>query len=638
MGLKYKLEYKNVNDDLFRCEIYHTDYTSSEILVSGKCTLEYAAIDDVLHCIRGANLQIELEASTNLSFEDLYTEDEKVFKVKFFKNDIQLFYGYLKPDGLFTDFINDHWVITLDCIDGLGILKNLSFVKDTGLYFLGKMKEIDIIYHCLHRTALNMPINTNIQIYYDLADENLDILQQVYNNTERFVKADDKTILDCEAVLKSVLEKYSAVCTQYNGEWYIYQPLNIETESEFYHYEDNVFINKKTIDTTFTIGSNINGFYPHHCNANQRISLKGSTRAYRVHYIYGNSKNTLIENPTFEITNPVGNPNISIIDLWQIDEMQFILLDPGIQIKPSGYCAFTSNGVNVILNDDIKIVTNFSNSTTFLGFNMKIKITNGTITYYYNGSGWVQSVSSVEVAQSTTAVYQYSSSGASGTETIYMITGSGGNYINEIVLPPMPITGTLTIEAVDVIEWTIPNDLAEAGVTPPLEEKVLKIFKIDILGVENQNSSNVKGEFHTVQLEGTESSNIKNNKEIYNGDQQSDLYVGTIYNSSQDPTEFWHHKGVLEVKPILHIMAIDSIVANQKPSKIFTGDIYGYLPYIGVIEIDGLSGKYTIQSYTYRTSENIISLELAQFYTNYDLATTYEYQLDYGNTVKPTIK
>src|SRR5699024_4601734 len=226
------------------------------------------------------------------------------------------------------DFVNDNWIISLDSIDGLGILENLRFVKENGTFYTGFMTELDIIRACLYRTTMRLPINTRIQVFHEDVSGVQNVLDRTKLNTERFVKdveSSDVEVMDCAEVLKSILDKYNAVVQQYNGEWYIYRPIDIflpslDAESNFTGFYQGgrvsffrygspfvsypYFSVKKTLPTKYKIGSNIDGFYPHHVNENQRIEIEGAVSAFRVKYKYGLVKKLTINKYFENLSNP----------------------------------------------------------------------------------------------------------------------------------------------------------------------------------------------------------------------------------------------------------------------------------------------------------------------------------------------
>ena len=77
---------------------------------------------------------------------------------------------------------------------------------------------------------------------------------------------------------------------------------------------------------------------------------------------------------------------------------------------------------------------------------------------------------------------------------------------------------------------------------------------------------------------------------------------------------------------------------QQKPIKTFTGDIFGYVPYLSIIEINNINGLFMFIEHSYDTDSNITRGKLQQFYTSEVADLDYLLTYDYGNTVKPSIR
>jgi len=215
MALKYYIDYTTKGskpDNTFdivthRLEIYNDDFTGDATEIKGSVTLVKVSDKDVLKATRGGGLNIQLEANSNLTFEDFYTENERQFSVKYIRNSITLFYGWLSPEGLFEDYINDNWVISLNCTDGIGFLNNLQYINNTTKdVFTGKQSLLEVISNCLKRTNLDMNIYTSINIFYEDQSLSTDTFDEVFINADRFIKDDNDTVMNCSEVLTSVLE------------------------------------------------------------------------------------------------------------------------------------------------------------------------------------------------------------------------------------------------------------------------------------------------------------------------------------------------------------------------------------------------------------------------------------------------
>ena len=83
---------------------------------------------------------------------------------------------------------------------------------------------------------------------------------------------------------------------------------------------------------------------------------------------------------------------------------------------------------------------------------------------------------------------------------------------------------------------------------------------------------------------------------------------------------------------------MDDLRIQSSPIKVFSGSVFGEIPYLSVVTIDNITGLFMFVEYDYDYKTNISNVKLMQFY-NFDLADiSYEISPDYGNnTIKPTI-
>ena len=620
--LKYYLEYKNIVGDLYRCQISQKNFNGKEKQIFGSINIDKSNAKDHLEPIRGTGLSLSLQASKELTLDDLYTEDEQEFTVKLYVNNKIYFVGYLKPDGVYQDFVKNEWFINLDCIDGLGALKNLSFVKENGLRFSGKMLVSDIIYNCLKRTGILLNINTSVNILYDglTASDNLDVFKKIYFNTNRFFKEDDQTIMSCEEVLKSILDVFCAVITQKNGEWYIYKPneLFINSRPLFRRYNlENEFIGTKNVNLNSVLGSQINNFYPHHAGANQRIEIKGGVSAFRISYKYG-FVNGLLPNGALIKTG-------SSYEFWTKNPLASSLFinDPlrfsGITVKsqkltaPTNILLITSTAIAVDKDYLFDFKASLSITGSIVVFAFKV-IVNG---YYLDNNGNWSNNSNTFVAK------------AVGSDSVAdLFNPSSLDF--KLSSSPTPIAGDLIVQIYRPI--------------------CLKSFSLKVVPLPNATINNLDitsnsvditsklGEFHTVQRKQKISSIIKDNKTVFNGDEINNFYIGSIFKENKiDLTSLWYRKGVVESLTILRISAEEELRISQKPLRVFSGDVYGYLDYITICDIVGLNSKFMPIEWSYDTVKNITKIKFLELFVAEIGDIDYKLTYDFGNTVKPTI-
>ncbi len=618
LKLKYFLQYVNIVGDSYLCNILKKNYTGVSTEIFGVATIEKGSVKDHLEPIRGTGLILELEANNDLTLEDLYTENEQDFVVQLYKNGVINFYGYLKPDGVFQDFVRDEWRLSLECIDGLGALKNLSFLRTNGLQFRGKFKALDIIYNCLRRGGLLLNINTSINILYDglAADNNTDVLNNIYLNTDRYFKKDgntqgEGTVMSCDDVLKSILDIFGAVITQRDGEWYIYKANEIYVNSNvlFRRYNtNNTFLGIKTIQFNQGLGSQINNYYPHHASGNQRIEIKGANSAFRIGYKYGFVNGLLANNSFFH--------NINDYSPWQVLSATSVVFDPASNLGLRMPTRTNTQSIILVAQSE-NLPLNIGNS---FSLNTNLTAANDSITFHF---------------KVRLGIYYLTDSGAwttSNSFITYVFGGRGDLGINRQVTSsftlqsqPLPITGDVFVE-IHTPRRSFGNSSA-----------FVIINTLDVVNTFAGN--NVVGEFHTVQRANRISTLVKDNKEVLNGDNDGIVYNGAIFKTDKTTlTSSWNRKGFIGSFKLLQISAEEELRISQKPIKIFTGDIYGYVEYISVLNIDNVGKKFMPIEWSYDTKANITKVKSLELYVEEIADLEYIPTLDYGETVKPTIK
>lgn len=642
--LKYLTEWADAENVPYSVRIYKKGFTGSSTSVSGYAVLKYGSVKENLEAIRGNGLDLNLNASTDLTLEDLYTEEENSFAVKMYRRNKLLFDGYLKPDGVYQSFVQDQWMLSLSCVDGLGLLKDLAFVQPNGLHWTGKQRAIDIIYNCLRRTGLQMNINTSVNIYYtgQNPSDTLDPLHEVFLSVDRFIKDDNETIMDCNEVLTSVLNLFNAVICQMDGQWYVFRPneLYISSLVKFRQYSEtnNNYIGLNSKNLTFNLGSQVDNYYPHHAGGNQQIEIKGSVSAARINYKYGFisgiSANKNLDKTYDEYGYPVYNG-------WEWLNYSKVIDDPldnsGIITKPIN--GNTETPVAIIRSDalllnagnliDIRFMvtkTNFDELITYEDY--------GTITAgppLFTSNYIIQVGAYTLIYDSPTGFYVWTTSPTSENAFIQVSYYDKADITLE--LPPLPVDGNLVVT---ICETQFAVSFGYIVTHTNAEYTLVEVI--------NKSTTNAKtgaiGEFHTVQRQNRPSSISKDTKVIYNGDSPSLIYDGAIFESNGiTPTNFWTRRGFNRVdgKPLLRIYGEDILQMSQKPAKVFSGDIYGYMPYLSVVSINNLSGKFMPIEWSFNAQENITSVKLLEIFNDYLFDIDYKYTLDYGNTVKPTI-
>jgi len=621
--VKYWFTYKGIANDTFLVEILDESFEDESIEINGYVSHDYITRKDLLQPIISSSLDISLEANKDLTLQDLYTEEESKFKVRLTRNDQVIFYGILKPDGIWQDFVNTNWQISMDAMDGLSTLKDLSFIKDPtdfdiSLFYVGQITQFEAVKQCLHRIGYDLPINVSIDLPKYIGFDSLDtILKSVLINADRFYQdAEKDNIMDCEEVLKSVLEIYNATIIQMNGEWWIYRTIDVADTMYFLRY-DGEERTGVVWDSVLQIGSHIDNFEVFHAKANQKVSINPSTQAFRVNYKYGTVR-TIAENSDLEF-NGTDITGWTFYDLGGRVSPQDD--DTGLKVSGDFYTPITNNlvvssnqSINVTEGDGLSVV--FYNNyvrTHYLMFPLILAYRIETANFILNDSGWI------------------GKPGNEGTVVEKTYSADSGAFSETFNLPLIPEDGDLSIS----LFVRVLHNATDTALPPPTP-----LLFIDGISVVPNETSNLKGEFHTAQRLTRISTVTKSDKVVNNGDSVSDIFYGTLYKENGDPTEFWNRVGNEMPKPLLQIMVEDTLRISPRPMYFFEGDVCGYFPYLSKISINNFTGKYQISKYSYDTKTNINSTNFKE-YDNAELIRDidyrYEFQPDYGNVTKVTI-
>jgi hypothetical protein len=644
--------------------IYEKDYEGVSTEIFGKISFDKGSVKDVLEPIRGTGLSLQLQADSNLTFEEFSEADEKTYTVAVTKNGQMFYKGFLKPDGITQSFVQDLWIVNLDFVDGLGVLKDLAFVNSAGNNFVGKLSMFEIIEACLRRTDLEMQINSSVRLKY-LGYNGTNILKDTYLNADRFFKIDSQTstggtTMTCEEVLNSVLNIISACVTQQDGQWWVYRP------NEF---EQNVVWTNNTTDATFTknlsisLGSQIDNFYPHHCNGNQQIETKGAISAYRINYKYGFKSgilqnSSLNHNGNLEFNNWVFNQNMP--------NKLFTGVRTGSQTREFDFVESFWSAQNIVDANNTDFIglkmRNHLKDIWYVPFSSNIDITTFPYTFLE-----VLRSNSINIAKDTIITFQAKMTSFNGhcffpfkiktATNLYLQPDGSWSLVNNYF---GTFAGSKTNSDVSNIEFdfkanSLPIDTTieviigqpfndyyfggGVGFAPPQEIYAeSEITFVNIIDNTNTESGKV-GEFHTITRNISPSSITKENQEVYNGDSLGDVFEGAIYKQDQETlTTLWTRNDWIEEKSILQISGEDDMRISQKTQKVFIGDFYGYIPYLSIVSINNLVGKFMFIEHSYDTDSNITRGKLKQFYTDEVGGLIHELTYDYGQTVKPSIK
>lgn len=649
-NLRYTLDFNITQDDrqplVFddaTLEIYEKDGVDAPEAILGvenPIQINYQNnSEEIYEPFIGSEATLNLVATQEFQLEDLYTEDELRWLVIIKRNSSVIWRGFIIPDGCQESFTFTPYTISVNAVDTLGLLKNLSYVQNDGNFWLGKQTYIEVIYNCLNRVMIpDMDIYTCVNITeesYPTADSD-DPLALTYVNAETYLKDDAINPLDCQEVLDKVLRLWTSVIIQSEGAWYIFRPneLALSDSLVFRKYVDGVYDSYVTKSVGQILGGHTEGpiIAPlYHTNTDQLKMIEKPFKNNSMAWKFGTNYNIIeeLDNPDLSGASqgcggdPIGPCDDVTIPGWTKTGTMYAGL------YPTGGVIFYSDGgtyptlTNYYQNDNViaidnnyrlKIVIDYINPAYINGtdLNFVIILNDGLNNYYLQiDNSWTTSI--VELPYTVR-----SDAGMSGTLSI----------TSDIV----PITGAFTKS----ITFRI---LAPSGTVENI------VYTNISAGVLLEPGEQV-GEIHTATQTGNYTF-VPDTIEVLNGDSETAQYMGAMYETDQTTlTSNWYRKYASEsllaspfatYKPLIRLAVEEKERMHARPYIKFDGSIFGYFNPLSRFVINLLSGYFMPVKMNYDIQANVTQTTLRRI-INEEIEQDYTMEPDYGETTKVLVK
>jgi hypothetical protein len=638
---------ENGTPDDYTCDISQLDYDGEVIEIQAQqnpIQINYQnTSSNKLEAIIGSEATLNLIATEDFELEDLYTENEREFLVEIFRNGGLIWSGFIIPDGCQEAFTFAPYPISVNAVDGLGLLKNLSYVQNDGNFYLGKQSFLEVINACLIRLdAPSLVLNTCVNIYETSMTQgnSYDPLDMAFVNSERYLKDDQFTPMNCEDVLRSILEEWTAVMIQSGGEWYIYRPTELALSGDlaFRKYLDGQRIYDQptvTIDLDATLGGESEGVIasPYfHINTDQMKMIDRPYKNASMAYLYGKLENTdeKLANPNLTGAgqscggDPIGPcDSVTIPGYTKTGTMYAGLITGGVVFYSDGgtYPTLTNyyqnNNLipvtaNFTVQERLKFIIEYENLNPALttDMNFVISLFDGLSTYYLQADGsWANTPGVPGINY-----YQIRSTVGGGTETI--------------ISNAVPISGNVTFRI-----------LAPSGTVNDIVYTRISAYVFLDFGDEI-------GEIHTATQTG-KFTFVPETINVFNGDSPNVMYVGAIYQDDEVTlTERWVRRGISESilaepyevnKEFLRIAVEEKQRLYAGPFVRFEGSIFGYFNPVTRWSINSITGYFMNLSLNYDLQQNICKAVLGRI-VNEEIALDYVKTPDYGATTRVTVK
>ncbi len=634
-GLRYYFDFYADRDtriiggtsDLWTTEIYDLNYVGSATEVQAvqfPVQINYPNVqDNKLQSFRGSFSDVTLLETDSFSLLSLYTENERRWLIKHKRNGTVEHVSFIIPDGCQQSFTFKPFPISINTVDGLGLLKNLSFVQNDGNFWLGKMSVFEVIYNCLNRLGIpDMNINTCVNIYEVSMSQgdNFDPLVMTYVNAERYLKDDGINPLNCQEVLNAILQEWTACIIQSEGQWWIFRPneSGLNGTLVFRRYVNGVVpYDTVTVSKNMDVllGGESEGValaHLFHINTDQIKMIDKPYKNAAMSYKYG-FLNSILDNPNFLGWTGTAFPDwaksLAALPLSEDATHGGAKLGKPPIVAPLAYLYSITGGIGVF-GDVVEINVPYYNYRSD-GPLIEVVLTDGITTYYISAAG----------AWSTTQTYVDVPAGLYEPGAIYILADS------------LPLTGTLTLRL-----YEARNNIVGAGA-----DLFITYIRADISPFAEQGAP--IGEIHTATQTG-DYSFVPEIINVFNGDSVSASSLGAFFRENQTTvTTKWNRRGLSETilslpfeneKDFIRIAVEEITRLYGSPFVIFEGSIFGWFNPLSRFTINLVDGRFIPVGLSYDLQANICKAVLGTV-SNTEIAMNYTLEPDYGEITNITV-
>jgi hypothetical protein len=640
-GLKYRIEYNDLQGNSYKCELLLKSWTGDVTQLEGNVFLKHKAVDSVFTPLRSTSLNIDIYASINQPLSEFDVIEEFSFQCKFYRNNLQIFQGWVNPDGIFQDFVKDEWIVSLTAVDGLGSLKNLEFnpkmfgkevLPQEGIYLFNILFSLNYYLPFAFFDDINVLFTGNEPI----ANEFMQLDKRLINSI--VFRNKNGRYLSSEVVINDILAKYNLNLVQQNinGQlcWLIYRvpfmSFSGAKKGAIYEVATLDFTTSPYATINFNKTStfsknNITVFsdalapsenLPIHCNENQQFSYEPALQNFRF---------------TQDWLGLVNKNRASNSTFWNVTSRGEFVSD-GIRVD------ITGSTLQIAAEQQVGTgYTGTNPATIIIEFDSHVQNFGPVIT---NPANRFQNLVRVRAEAFLT-----------GDPTLYLFRDSNGVLSWRDTPFNLPLGSVYVANA---SEWFQTVRLE----APPLQSVIIYIDLMETTRSFPATNSNWRcvytrinvffdnallgnGVFHDARRNQFRSTFLKEPVKVINSNDTNDLFLNNLYRvvgDSLDPMTSFKSVNSTAVSDLLELTSKERVLSFQKPQKIFRGDVYGFVPYFCLLQYSGLDGLFLIREYNFNTNDNVVSIEAQQIFDDtilIDYEKTYIFENEVNVLIKP---
>lgn len=233
--------YKYVNDcnidhSPLIINLYRKNYSgsSSQITKSGKSPviISYKEVEKKERWgIQTCECIFSFITDSNFDYSELYTNDEREFKIEVIDNGVTKFIGFVTPDNCLQPFQSAPTTVTIRANDTLGGLKNVTYPFPTGTKSNLRQRFIDILSFALYQTGLSLNIYTVNNLYEQKMLTGLSDDPMAQSSVNPLRMSDGQgNIYNSYDVIEALCKQFYAVFRQVDGAWHFIRNSELPNE------------------------------------------------------------------------------------------------------------------------------------------------------------------------------------------------------------------------------------------------------------------------------------------------------------------------------------------------------------------------------------------------------------------------
>ena len=421
MANKYVIPIVDAEGVLSVCDIVKVDTAGRPTTEAvGSFSISMDRIESPREIIRPLVATINLESDQANFYSELFTEEVNQWRVQITRAGQKIFVGWLQNDSFTEDFVNNVWTTSFEATDGLENLENREYRTQDNELYAGRETLREILRKCLNLADLQIDTRyvsrsgttEDYPVQYLVSKTPLvrgDYFDQ-YVEQRNFLESDGLSAWSAYDIIETILRPVNGFIVQFESVWTVMWSLQIGNpfvsgQLNFTRYDkEGTKLPSEVININQLIGSEIDGFYPHHAGQNQLITRKASVGAAKFVHEYSFLADLLdngeLINDGVTLTGWTINQPLAITLLGDQNAVE-VGLAVGAPSETDPALTSDQTTTEVIQNQIVKfqLTVEFPDPKPLHIQRFRVILTDGTDTYYLDENGpWETSQRRLEVS------------------------------------------------------------------------------------------------------------------------------------------------------------------------------------------------------------------------------------------------